>query len=115
MSASPPAPLIWGARLCRLVPEGMVWDARMHQWVPQPEPYNALAVPAGAAGERKGLSAEWRTPAAEERFGGSGGSEHCGNWGTREPGPQLSERRAAERTGAARTTRLRVGGLSLLS
>ena len=36
MSASPPAPLIWGARLCRLVPEGMVWDARMHQWVPQP-------------------------------------------------------------------------------
>jgi hypothetical protein len=29
MSASPPAPLIWGARLCRLVPEGMVWDARM--------------------------------------------------------------------------------------
>jgi hypothetical protein len=48
MSASPPAPLIWDARLCRLVPEGMVWDARMHQWVPQPEPYNALAVPAGA-------------------------------------------------------------------
>jgi hypothetical protein len=30
MSASPPAPLIWDARLCRLVPEGMVWDARMH-------------------------------------------------------------------------------------
>jgi hypothetical protein len=55
------------------------------------------------------------TPAAEDRFGGSGGSEHCGNWGTREPGPQLSERRAAERTGAARTTRLRVGGLNLLS
>jgi hypothetical protein len=45
MSASPPAPLIWGALLCRLVPEGMVWDARVHQWVPQPEPYNALAVP----------------------------------------------------------------------
>ena len=48
MSASPPPPLIWDARLWRLVPEGMVWDARVHQWVPQPEPYNALAVPAGA-------------------------------------------------------------------
>jgi hypothetical protein len=48
MSASPPAPLIWDARLCRWVPEDMVWDARMHQSVPQPEPYNALAVPAGA-------------------------------------------------------------------
>jgi hypothetical protein len=54
MSASPPAPLIWGALLCRLVPEGMVWDARVHQWVPQPEPYNALAVPAGAHWSAKG-------------------------------------------------------------
>jgi hypothetical protein len=48
MSASPPAPLIWDALLGRLVPVGMVWDARVHQWVPQPEPYNDLAVPAGA-------------------------------------------------------------------
>ena len=31
MSASPPAPLIWDARLCRWVPEGMVWDARMQR------------------------------------------------------------------------------------
>jgi hypothetical protein len=35
--------------------------------------------------------------------------------GTREAGPQRSDRRAGERIGASGTTRLRVGGLSLLS
>jgi hypothetical protein len=80
-------------------------SAAARSFKPNPSPSHilALTVPVETAqeptGERKCLSAAMDTLAVEERYKGSGGSERCGNWGTREPDPQLSERTAAERVG----------------
>jgi hypothetical protein len=54
-------------------------------------------------------------PATEERSRGCNGCEQCGYWWNSLTSPQRSEQRAAERIGAAGTTRLRVGVLRLLS
>ena len=71
---TPPAPLIWNARVHRWEPAGMVWDRRTHRWVPQPQPADRVEVdkststiPQGAGGDVDGPMADGPAATAEPK------------------------------------------------